>query len=108
MIQHPLHLLVDLIGRRAAQLLVLGSASLALRHAQFFRVSAFGRLPARLSLAAGQGGGGCGHLWGEGVSAFSLVSWVKHPGRGSDEDVPGTSESGPRSSSAGPHRRDEL
>lgn len=72
LIQHSLHLLVDLIGGRAAQLLVLGSASIALRHAQFFRVAALGRLAARLSLAAAQGGGGRGHLRGRGRVCFKV------------------------------------
>lgn len=74
LIQHSLHLLVDLVGERAARLLVLGSASLALRHAQVFGVAAPGRLAARLSLAAAQGGGGRGHLRGGGFKISLLQS----------------------------------
>lgn len=123
LIQHSLHLLVDLVGRRSARLLVLGSASLALRHAHLFGVGALGRLAASLSLAAAQGGGGRGHLRGRGRElfrcslfflSFKKIQFLHSFGASkvkflmvTDEDEPGTSEWGPRSSSAGPRRRDE-
>lgn len=78
MSQHPLHLLIDLIGRRAARLLVFGS--LALRRAQFVSVPAPQRLAALRSAAVAQGGGGCGHLAG-GTREFH------GSGEGPEEDV---------------------
>lgn len=74
LIQHLLHLLVDLIGRRAARLLVFTPSSLALRHAQFVSVPALRRLPAVLPGPAVQSGGGRGHLLGArgGAGSFKV------------------------------------
>lgn len=64
LIQHLLHLLVDLIRRGATGLLVFSPASLALGHAQIVPVGALRRLAAQLPRPAGQSGGGRGHLLG--------------------------------------------
>ena len=67
LIQHPLHLLIDLIGRRAAGLLIFSPASVALGHAQLVSVAALRRLSALFPGPAAQGGGGRGHLLGRHV-----------------------------------------
>ncbi len=104
LIQHPLHLLVDLIGRRAARLLIFSPASLALRHAQFVSVPALRRLPTLLSGPAVQSGGGRGHLLGGDVFIYSDI--CRHTQiQIQDANIPGTCESCPHSSSAGRHHR---